>query len=107
MVGIHGQSSCIGQSTDYIRSLQDGIREEIHSGYSPRQEGYRICATHLGQMMVSEYEVKFFELSRYALQIICTEREKARKYQEGLAPYIKSRMAPFMIVKYEKFTRRL
>lgn len=57
--------------------------------------------------MVSEYEVKFFELSRYALQIICTKQEKARKYQEGLAPYIKSRMAPFMIVKYEKFTRRL
>lgn len=57
--------------------------------------------------MVSKYEVKFFELSRYALQIICIEREKARKYQEGLAPYIKSRIAPFMIVKYEKFTRRL
>lgn len=33
-----------------------------------------------GSMTVSKYEAKFSELSRYAPQIISTEKEKTRKF---------------------------
>lgn len=50
--------------------------------------------------------MKFIGLSRYAPQIISIEHEKALKFQEGLAPYIKSRIAPFMIVEYAEALER-
>lgn len=50
--------------------------------------------------------MKFAGLSRYASQIISIECEKALKFQEGLAPYIKSRIAPFMIIEYAEALER-
>lgn len=41
-----------------------------------------------GQMSVANYEAKFAEISRYALQVIGIEREKARKFHEGHAQQI-------------------
>ena len=37
-----------------------------------------------GKMVVVEYNVKFMELSRYALHIVLTESRKARKFEVGL-----------------------
>lgn len=48
-------------------------------------------------MIVPEYEAKFVDLARYALQVIATAWEKARKFQEGLGPWIKSILVPLMI----------
>lgn len=49
---------------------------------------------------------KFPKLSRCALHIIGTEREKARKFQEGLAPYIHNKMVPLMIIDYAEALER-
>lgn len=59
-------------------------------------------------MTVADYVAKFPELSRCALHIIGTKREKARKFQEGLAPYIHNKMVPLMIIDYaEAFEREM
>ena len=37
-----------------------------------------------GTMSVAQYEIKFNQLSRYAPQLISTERAKCSKFEEGL-----------------------
>ena len=37
-----------------------------------------------GAMMVAQYEIRFNQLSRYAPQLIATERAKCSKFEEGL-----------------------
>lgn len=46
-----------------------------------------------GQMLMADYEAKFIDLSRYAPHVVASAREKARKFQEGLTPYIQNRLA--------------
>lgn len=60
-----------------------------------------------GQMSVVDYEAKFAELSRYSPQVIATEREKAKKLVEGLAPHIREKVAPLMIEYGDIFRRAL
>ena len=42
---------------------------------------------------MAQYEAKFNELSRFAPQLIATEEEKALKFQDGLKPYLKSKIS--------------
>ena len=40
-------------------------------------------------MTVDEYQRKFLELSRYAVDDVCTDARKQEKFREGLRPDIK------------------
>ena len=42
-----------------------------------------------GAMSVAEYEVKFDQLSRYALHLVATEQDKCNKFEDGLRLEIK------------------
>ena len=42
-----------------------------------------------GMMSVTEYEVKFDQLSRYAIHLIATEQDKCSKFEDGLQLEIK------------------
>ena len=42
-----------------------------------------------GSMTVDEYQRKFLELSRYAVDDVCTDARKQDKFREGLHPDIK------------------
>ena len=42
-----------------------------------------------GAMSVSEYEVKFDQLSRYAMHLAATEQDKCTKFEDGLRLEIK------------------
>lgn len=53
-----------------------------------------------GQFNVADYEAKFTELCRYASQVIGTKKKKARKFQEGLVPYLHHKLVPLMIEDY-------
>lgn len=53
-----------------------------------------------------EYETKFVDLAQYAPHMISTPREKAQKFQEDLAPWIKSRLASLMIQDYGDASRK-
>ena len=44
-------------------------------------------------LTVAQYEAKFTELSRFSPQLIATEEEKALKFQDGLKPYLKNKIA--------------
>ncbi|KAL8124091.1 hypothetical protein AgCh_011915 [Apium graveolens] len=44
-------------------------------------------------MSVAEYEVKFSELSRFVPEYINTEEKKAKRFQQGLKPWIRSQVA--------------
>ena len=40
------------------------------------------------QMSVTEYQREFTQLSKYALEMLITEKEKCRKFEDGLNDYI-------------------
>ncbi|RVW95578.1 hypothetical protein CK203_039116 [Vitis vinifera] len=50
-----------------------------------------------GTMSVLEYESHFSKLSRFALRMISEEREKARRFQQGLKPVIRNRLVPLEV----------
>ena len=44
-------------------------------------------------MTVAEYEVRFTQLSRYAPMMVATEKDRCRRFEEGLNYNIRSRLA--------------
>jgi len=46
-----------------------------------------------GNKTVLQYEAKFTELSRFAPHIVADDVRKAKKFQRGLRPSIRTRMA--------------
>ncbi|XP_038895839.1 uncharacterized protein LOC120084006 [Benincasa hispida] len=61
----------------YPNSFRDAKRDEI----------LRLTQ---GMMSVSEYEQKFTELSQYALPIIAEERDRCKKFEQGLSKEIRT-----------------
>ena len=51
-------------------------------------------------MSVAEYEVKFTQLSHYALAMVATERDKCRRFEEGLKYDIRSKITPADLRSY-------
>lgn len=48
-----------------------------------------------GEMTVGQYASRFVELSRFALSLVVEEEMKANKFQWGLKPFIRSKVALF------------
>ena len=57
-------------------------------------------------MMVAQYEAKFTESSRFALQLIATKEEKALKFQDGLKPYLKNIISILNLSVYLKVVNK-
>ncbi|KAL5782713.1 hypothetical protein ACOSP7_007742 [Xanthoceras sorbifolium] len=54
------------------------------------------------QMTVTEYEREFVRLSKYAKDMVATEADKCRRFEDGLNDYIRLQVAAF---EFEDFTR--
>ncbi|KAL5780043.1 hypothetical protein ACOSQ2_010780 [Xanthoceras sorbifolium] len=54
------------------------------------------------QMTVIEYEREFVRLSKYAKEMVATEADKCRRFEDGLNDYIRLQVAAF---EFEDFTR--
>ncbi|KAL5754379.1 hypothetical protein ACOSP7_022599 [Xanthoceras sorbifolium] len=54
------------------------------------------------QMIVTEYEREFVRLSKYARDMVATEADKCRRFEDGLNDYIRLQVAAF---EFEDFTR--
>ncbi|KAL5830387.1 hypothetical protein ACOSQ3_019855 [Xanthoceras sorbifolium] len=54
------------------------------------------------QMTVTEYEREFVRLSKYARDMVATEADKCRRFEDGLDDYIRLQVATF---EFEDFTR--
>ena len=48
-----------------------------------------------GNMSVAEYEAKFSEMARFVPEFVNTDAKKAKRFQQGLKPWIRSRIAVF------------
>ena len=59
-----------------------------------------------GEMTVAQYEAKFTELSRFAPQLIATEKEKTLKFQDGLKPYMKNKISILKLGIYSEIMNR-
>ena len=55
---------------------------------------------------VTEYEVKFTSLSRFAPHLIADEKKKARKFLRGLKPHIKDRISLLGLETYHEMVDR-
>ncbi|KAL5840453.1 hypothetical protein ACOSQ4_013061 [Xanthoceras sorbifolium] len=54
------------------------------------------------QMTVTEYEREFVKLSKYARDMVVTEADKCRRFEDGLNDYIRLQVVAF---EFEDFTR--
>ncbi|KAL5743657.1 hypothetical protein ACOSQ2_026773 [Xanthoceras sorbifolium] len=53
-------------------------------------------------MIVIEYEREFVRLSKYARDMVATEADRCRRFEDGLNDYIRLQVAAF---EFEDFTR--
>ena len=51
-------------------------------------------------MTVGEYEKKFTELSRFMGEYVDSEEKRAKRFQQGLKPWLRSRVAAFELTTY-------
>ncbi|KAL5857740.1 hypothetical protein ACOSQ3_005198 [Xanthoceras sorbifolium] len=54
------------------------------------------------QMSVTEYEREFTRLSKYASEILVTEEDKCRRFEDGLNDYIRVHITAF---EYDDYSR--
>ena len=74
--------------TDFLREFRDRYIPEMY-----REEKMReFINLRQKSMTVAEYEVKFTQLSHYAPVMVSTERDKCRKFEDGLHYDIRSRL---------------
>ncbi|XP_074351437.1 uncharacterized protein LOC141690545 [Apium graveolens] len=51
-------------------------------------------------MTIGEYEKKFTELARFVGDYVDTDEKRAKRFQQGLKPWLRSRMAAFELTTY-------
>ncbi|KAL8148921.1 hypothetical protein AgCh_006068 [Apium graveolens] len=69
-------------------------------------EGKDLSWERQEDMSVAEYEVKFSELSRFVLEYVNTEAKKAKRFQQGLRPWIRSQVALLEIKNYAALVQK-
>jgi len=74
--------------------------EKYYPKYMQNQMELKFLELKQGSMSVLEYEKKFTELSKFVIKYTSTEEEKAKKFQQGLEPWIRDRVAMFELETY-------
>ncbi|KAL5828107.1 hypothetical protein ACOSQ4_019904 [Xanthoceras sorbifolium] len=54
------------------------------------------------QMTVTEYEREFIKLSKYATEMVTTEENKCRRFEDGLNDYIRLQVAAFEMIDFPR-----
>ena len=67
--------------------------EKYFPDYMRDQMELRFFELKQGNLTVSEYETKFTELARFVPSYVDTEKKKAKRFQQGLRPWIRSKLA--------------
>ncbi|RVW58030.1 hypothetical protein CK203_114203 [Vitis vinifera] len=57
-------------------------------------------------MTLTEYAIKFTQLSEYAPNVVVDEQMRAEQFQEGLRLNIRAQVAPFMLRTYSEVVAR-
>ncbi|XP_074327977.1 uncharacterized protein LOC141665892 [Apium graveolens] len=74
--------------------------EKYFPHYIKNQMKIKFLELKQGNMPVSEYEAKFTELARFVLEQVDTEEKRAKRFQQGLQPWIRSRLVIFELTTY-------
>ena len=67
--------------------------EKYFPDYMRDQMEIKFLELKQGNMSVTEYEAKFTELSRFVPTYVDTEKKKAKRFQQGLKSWIRSKLA--------------
>jgi len=51
-------------------------------------------------MSVSQYDIKFTQLSRYAARLVREEADRTKRFVRGFRPEIRSKLFPFQLQVY-------
>lgn len=82
----------------------DRFTELFLDKYCPRymrnQMELRFFELKQGNMSVAEYERKFTELVRFVSEYVNTEEKRAKRFQQGLEPWIRGKVAVFELNTY-------
>ncbi|XP_074373838.1 uncharacterized protein LOC141714205 [Apium graveolens] len=57
-------------------------------------------------MTVGEYDKKFTELSRFMGEYVDSKEKRAKRFQQGLKPWLRSRVAAFELTTYAKVVQK-
>lgn len=57
-------------------------------------------------MSVGEYEKKFTELARFVGDYVDTDEKRAKRFQQGLKPWLRSRVAAFELATYAEVVQK-
>ena len=74
--------------------------EKYFPAYMTDQMELKFLELKQGNMSVAEYETKFTELSRFVPTYVDTERKRARRFQQGLKSWIRSKLAILELETY-------
>ena len=82
---------------DFLREFRDRYMPEIYRDDKQRE----FLQLRQRTMTVAEYEVRFTQLSHYALVLVATEKDKCRRFEVGLNYEIWSKLTPTDLRSYQ------
>ena len=80
--------------------------EKYFPSYMEAQMELKFLELKQGILTVAEYEAKFTELSRFVPEYVNTEVKKARRFQQGLKPWIQNKVALLEITDYATLVQK-
>ena len=83
--------------TDFLREFRDRYMPEVYQDEKQRE----FLTLRQRTMTVAEYEVRFTQLSHYAPMMVATERDRCRRFEEGLNYEIRDRLTPADLRSYQ------
>ena len=86
------------------RITWDYLIQNFNEKYIPESARDRLFSEFLelkqGQMIVSQYNTKFTQLSRYAEGLVRNEADRTKKFIKGLKAEIRSKLIPLQLKVY-------
>ncbi|XP_017227835.1 uncharacterized protein LOC108203426 [Daucus carota subsp. sativus] len=74
--------------------------------YYPKHLEIKFLELKQGNMTVAEYENKFSELSRFVPHLVDREENRSWRFQQGLKPWIRNRVAILEITSYATMVQK-
>ena len=74
--------------------------EKYFPKYMQNQMELKFIELKQENLSVTEYEARFTELARFVPEYVNTDEKKAKRFQQGLKPWIRSKVALFELNTY-------
>ncbi|XP_074352806.1 uncharacterized protein LOC141691956 [Apium graveolens] len=76
------------------------LLEKYFPRYMKNQIEIKFLELKQGNLSVTDYKAKFTELARFVPEQVDTDKKRAKIFQQGLKPWIRSRIAMFELTTY-------